>query len=80
MGGAQQPMGTGSYFMPAMQVPPNNFMPRPAMIRGVTPRWGSSPQVSYINILKYNYLNLIYLDEYGSDKARSAYDDWPRSR
>ena len=49
MGGAQQPMGTGSYFMPAMQVPPNNFMPRPAMIRGVTPRWGSSPQVSYIN-------------------------------
>ena len=59
MGGAQQPMGTGSYFMPAMQVPPNNFMPRPAMIRGVTPRWGSSPQVSYINrknsLYKYQF-------------------------
>jgi polyadenylate-binding protein len=50
MGGAQQPMGTGSYFMPAMQVPPNNFMPRPAMIRGVTPRWGSSPQMNMAQI------------------------------
>jgi len=42
MGGGQQMTG-GSYFMPAMPVQPNQFMPRPGQMIRATPRWGNQP-------------------------------------
>merc|ERR1712227_943987 len=42
MGGGQQKTG-GSYFMPAMPVQPNQFMPRPGQMIRATPRWGNQP-------------------------------------
>lgn len=42
MGGGQQMTG-GSYFMPAMPVQPNQFMPRPGQMIRATPRWGAQP-------------------------------------
>ena len=47
MGGGQQMTG-GSYFMPAMPVQPNQFMPRPGQMIRATPRWGNQP-VSWIS-------------------------------
>ena len=36
-------MTGGSYFMPAMPVQPNQFMPRPGQMIRATPRWGNQP-------------------------------------
>ena len=41
-------MTGGSYFMPAMPVQPNQFMPRPGQMIRATPRWGNQP-VSWIS-------------------------------